>query len=78
MICNTYPQQNKFQLNNNSELFPIITFSRLIDLDMSLSHIDYIEQFLFNRYTHLPRLCELQIKYEQLITLTNYFTNDST
>ena len=78
LICNTYPQQNKSQLKNNSELFPMITFSRLLALDISLSHMDYIEQFLFNRYTYLPRLCELEIKYEQLITLTNYFTNDST
>ena len=78
MIGNTYSQNNKSQLNNNSQQFPIVTFRRLIDLDMSLSHIDYIEQFLFHRYTHLPRLRELQIKYEQLIILTNYFTNDPT
>lgn len=78
MICNSSPQENNSQLNNNVELFPIVTFSRLLDLHIYLSHIDYTKQLLFNRYTHLPRLCQLQIEYEQLITLTNNFTNNPT
>lgn len=64
------------QINNNHEQLPIVIFNRLSNLDLSYLHIDYIEQFLFNRYTHLPRLCQLQINYENLITLTNSFTND--
>ena len=78
MICNSSPQENKSQLNNNFEQFPIVTFSRLLDLQINLSHVDYIQQLLFNRYTHLPRLCQLEIEYEQLVTLTNNFTNNPT
>jgi hypothetical protein len=70
MICNSSPQENKSQ---NFEQFPIVTFNRLLDLHISLSHVDYIQQLLFNRYTRLPRLYQLQIEYEQLIT---YFTNN--
>ncbi len=78
LISNYSPQENKSQLNNNFEQFPIVTFSRLLDLHVSLLHIDYIQHLLFNRYTHLPRLCQLQIEYEQLITLTNNFTANPT
>ena len=36
MICNSSPQENNSQLNNNFEQFPIVTFSRLIDLHIIL------------------------------------------
>ncbi|CAF1478481.1 unnamed protein product [Adineta steineri] len=83
MISNSHPQKNKLQLNNNNnnnntENLQMITFLRLLDLRVILAHIDYIEQLLFNRYTHLPRLCQLEVDYEQLTTLTNNFTNDQT
>ncbi|CAF3726964.1 unnamed protein product [Adineta steineri] len=81
LISNSHPQKNKSQFNNNNvntENLQMITFIRLLDLRVTLTHIDYIEQLLFNRYTHLPRLCQLEIDYEQLITLTNNFTNDQT
>lgn len=78
MISNFFPQKNKSQLNNNSKQFPIVTFNRLTVLNVRLLHIDYTERFLCNQYTHLPCLRQLDIKYEQLITLTNNFTKDST
>jgi hypothetical protein len=53
-----------------------VTFNRLIDLRISLLHDDYIQQLLCNRYTYLPHFCELEIEYEQLIILTNNFTNN--
>ncbi|CAF1462398.1 unnamed protein product [Adineta ricciae] len=58
------------------EEYPIVTFNRLIDLDLRLTHITYIQQLLCNRYTHLPRFCKLHIYYEQLMLLTNNFTSD--
>ena len=76
MMYNRLPQKYPNQSNNNFEQFPIITFNRLLVLYVSFLHMDYIRQLLFNRFTHLPRLCLLEIKYEQLITLTNNFTTD--
>ena len=78
IIANSSPQINQFQLNNYLKQLPITIFNRLSNLHLSHLHIDYIEQFLFNRYTHLPCLCQLEIDYEELNTLTNSFTNDPT
>ncbi|CAF3478498.1 unnamed protein product, partial [Rotaria sp. Silwood2] len=58
-------------------LLPFITFSHIVKLHLDLRHIDYVEQFLYERNAHLPRLLSLQIQYEILSILTNNFTNDS-
>ncbi|CAF1636461.1 unnamed protein product [Adineta ricciae] len=70
LICNTSAKKI-------FEEYPIVTFNRLIDLDVRLTHITYIQQLLCNRYTHLPCFCKLHIYYEQLMLLTNNFTSDS-
>ncbi|CAF2590849.1 unnamed protein product [Rotaria sp. Silwood2] len=58
-------------------LLPFITFSHIVKLHLNLKHIDYVEQFLYERNAHLPRLLSLQIQYETLSILTNNLTNDS-
>ena len=78
IIANSSPQINQSQLNSNLEQMPMVTFHRLANVDLSYLHIDYIEQFLFNRYTHLPRLRQLDIDYGKLITSTNCFQDDPT
>ena len=78
IMGNSSPQTNQFQLSNNRKQFPIMIFNRLSNLHLNHLHIDYIELFLFSRYSHLPRLSQLEIDYEQLNTLTNSFTNDPT
>ncbi|UJR12938.1 hypothetical protein I4U23_017111 [Adineta vaga] len=73
---NRFGKEDNLQLSKEAEKLELITFTRLFELRVALAHMDYVEQLLFNRYTHLPRLRQLQIKYNQLITLTNNFTND--
>jgi hypothetical protein len=71
-IHNDQPQTDKQQSTT------FITFPHLILLDLSLAHVDYAEQFLSERNTHLPRLLDLKIRYESLAIVTNNFTNDAT
>ncbi|CAF2102204.1 unnamed protein product [Rotaria magnacalcarata] len=71
-IQNDEPQKSK----KNSITF--ITFSHLAVLNLELAHIDYVEQFLFERKARLPCLSHLTIQYESLVTITNNFTNDAT
>ncbi len=54
----------------------MIIFRHLVILDLFDAHIDYAEQFLFDKNTHLPRLLYLRIRYESLRMVTNNFTND--
>ncbi|CAF3425536.1 unnamed protein product [Rotaria sp. Silwood2] len=72
-LRNSEPQQNKQQ---QSSIF--ITFVHLVELDLHSIHIDYVVQFLSDRNILLPRLKNLYIDYEPLITVTNHFTNDAT
>ncbi|UJR17912.1 hypothetical protein I4U23_004811 [Adineta vaga] len=64
VIANSKPQKNKLQLNNETDKLKITTFSRLMELRVTLAHMDYIERLMFNRCTHLPRLCQLEIDYK--------------
>jgi hypothetical protein len=69
-LQNTKPQKNK---QHSSTL---ITFAHLIKLDIRHAHVDYAEQFLFDKNTRLPNLFNLNIEYETLVITTNNFTND--
>ncbi|CAF0937632.1 unnamed protein product [Rotaria sordida] len=71
-IQNDEPQ--KYKTNS----FTFITFPHLAVLNLELAHIDYVEQFLFERKTRLPCLLHLTIQYESLVMITNNFTNDPT
>ncbi|CAF1020506.1 unnamed protein product [Rotaria sordida] len=53
-----------------------ITFPHLEQLDITFTHVDYAEQFLFEKNTRLSRLLELHIGYDTLAIVTNNFTND--
>ncbi len=71
-IINEEPQKNKQQS------IPLIIFSHLIFLHLYGAHADYAEQFLVDKYCHLPCLVSLDIRYESLVLVTNNFTNDAT
>jgi hypothetical protein len=55
----------------------LITFAQLNELYLMDVHIDYVEQFLFETNTRLPRLNYLTINYEPLAIVTNNFMNDA-
>jgi hypothetical protein len=42
------------------------------------TYIDYIDQFLSNENTRFSHSFVLDTKYEDLLTVTNTFTNEST
>jgi hypothetical protein len=56
----------------------LITFPRLLHLDLVFAHIDYAEQLLVEQYCHLPSLVKLQIGCASLMSVTNHFTNHAT
>ncbi|CAF1551612.1 unnamed protein product, partial [Rotaria sordida] len=71
-IRNGRPQKDK-QYSSTT----LITFPHLKLLDLKSAHVDYAEQFLFAKITHLPRLINLCITYESLIMITKDFTIDT-
>ncbi|CAF1040738.1 unnamed protein product [Rotaria magnacalcarata] len=71
-IMNKEPQKDK------QKSLSLIKFSYLIYLDLQSAHADYAEQFLIDKYCHLPCLLNLNIHYESLVLVTNNFTNDAT
>jgi hypothetical protein len=71
-IYNNEPQEEK-QYSSTLIIFP-----HLIRLNLDQAHLDYAEQLLLTKNTHLPCLLDLFIKYESLRILTNNFTNDPT
>ncbi|CAF3727523.1 unnamed protein product [Rotaria sp. Silwood1] len=70
-IVNCQPQKDK---QHSSTL---IRFPYLLLLSLVMAHMDYVEEFLFDKNIHLPRLLNLFIKYEPLAIVTNNFTNDA-
>ncbi len=70
-VIDSEPQKNK---QHSSTL---ITFAQLNELYLMDVHIDYVEQFLFETNTRLPRLNYLTINYEPLAIVTNNFMNDA-
>jgi hypothetical protein len=70
-IFNDKPQKEKQQSRT------CLMFTHLILLDIDYAHVDYAEQFLFDKNCHLPCLLNLSIGYESLIRVTNNFNNDA-
>ncbi|CAF4211999.1 unnamed protein product [Rotaria sordida] len=68
-VHNSKPQKDK-QYSSTT----LITFSYLKLLNLKSAHVDYAEQFLFTKITHLPRLLNLCISYESLTMITKNFT----
>jgi hypothetical protein len=56
----------------------IVEYPHLISLDIARVDIYYVEHFLNETKTHLPRLTELKIRYENLKMVTKNFTRDET
>lgn len=84
VISQSFPVLEKLYIRNyepqidKQQSTTFIMFSHLILLDLSLAHLDYVEQFLIDKNCHLPCLLNLDIKYESLATVTYNFTNDAT
>ncbi len=71
-VTNTEPMKDK-ECTFISITFPYLTF-----LDLKCAHVDYVEEFLLQKRTHLPTLLNLSMKYQLLAKITNNFTNDAT
>jgi hypothetical protein len=56
----------------------IVEYPHLISLDIYFANSYYAEHFLDETKTHLPRLTELKIRYEDLEMATKYFTRNET
>jgi hypothetical protein len=84
LISESFPQLkslyifNEKPMKKKEELTSLILFSHLMHLDVNICHADYAEEFLVNKYCHLPSLMNLGISYETLVLVTNNFTNDAT
>jgi hypothetical protein len=65
-------------VSSNNELYSIVEYPDLISLNLQLSHINYIEQFLNETKTHLPHLNQLVVDYDELKIVTENFTRDET
>jgi hypothetical protein len=79
-IHNLTPQENKCQIEvvNDKKISPKISYLQLIRLRFTHAHIDYVNQFLRHTNAYVPCLDILKMEYEQLATVTNNFTSDST
>jgi hypothetical protein len=76
-IFNRHKQDNLTQQQDKHEsTSSIIEFSHLMILNVAMSCIDYAKQFLFDFNTRLPCLDRLHIKYEDLVIVTENFTNN--
>jgi hypothetical protein len=69
---------NKYWNIDNNTLYSIVEYPNLISLDLRSSYTDYIDQFLDQKRTHLPRLTKLAVNYDELIMVTHNFTREST
>ncbi|CAF3020029.1 unnamed protein product [Rotaria socialis] len=65
----------QFQYN---QLHSIVEFPHLASLNVRRADVYYVEQFLNTEKTHLPRLTELEVDYDNLVTVTDNFTRDAT
>ncbi len=63
---------------NNIPSYSIIEYPNLISLDIRYVDNYYIEQFLLDTKTYAPRLTEMEMRYEQLKTVTENFTRNTT
>ncbi|CAF3965460.1 unnamed protein product, partial [Rotaria sp. Silwood2] len=70
--------QQKQKLNNNNEHLSIIEYLHLNQLRFIDTHDDYVEQFLVNTNTCLPKNIRLFIHYDSLKRVTNNFTRVAT
>ncbi|CAF1137206.1 unnamed protein product [Rotaria sp. Silwood1] len=62
---------------DNSPFYSIVEYPNLISLDLRSSHTHYIDQFLDQKRTHLPRLTKLAVNYHELQMVTHNFTRNA-
>jgi hypothetical protein len=79
-VGNINPQSSILdeQNSNDNQLYSIVKYPYLISLHLASAHIDYVEQFLNETKTHLPRLTELAVNADSLTIVTENFTRDTT
>jgi hypothetical protein len=79
-VMNSTPQEHKHSndIINGQQMFPTISYPNLIYLNLFMGHTDYVDQFLRDEKAFIPRLRQLVIKYEHLVTITHNFTNEAT
>ncbi|CAF1325085.1 unnamed protein product [Rotaria sordida] len=71
-IMNRKAQQIKS--NNDNKILSIIEYPNLTRLDLSYTHDDYVQLFLFNMKMSLPNNLHLRVDYESLERVTYCFT----
>ena len=76
LIYHLSPQKLKSQ-QRTIEVGQPITFPRLKNLTLTTAHVDYLEQFLVDRITRLPCLLDLDVRFDDLLAITENFTNDA-
>ncbi|CAF1501723.1 unnamed protein product [Rotaria sp. Silwood1] len=78
-VINFEPQSRMKDYWNidNNPLYSIVEYPNLISLDLRSSYIHYVEQFLDQKRTHLPRLTKLAVNYDGLEMVTFGFTIDA-
>lgn len=64
--------------NNTIQSYQIVEYPHLTFLDISRTNGYYVEQFLNQTRTHLPRLTQLRIPYKKLRIITKDFTREIT
>ena len=82
-IYNRIPQKNKRldQLDPVDRRLSPVQFTHLTHLThLTMSHIsiDYLEYFLIDINVQMPRLRNLSVDYNQLVTVTENFSRDAT
>jgi hypothetical protein len=71
VLCITNYQAQKKKKHSSI----LIVFPHLIRLNLVDAHVDYAEQLLCDKNTHLPALLDLFIEFKSLAIITNNFTN---
>ncbi|CAF2688120.1 unnamed protein product [Rotaria sp. Silwood2] len=71
-------KQYQSSKDTKSKEYSIIKYSHLTELDLSLVHDDYIEQFLDGTKTYLSKNIKLSVAYKSLRSITHNFTRETT
>jgi hypothetical protein len=81
LIINNRKAQNNKQFvesNDDNQMLSIIEYPNLIRLDLSNTHDDYVELFLFNTKISLSNNLHICINYQSLQRVTDYFARYTT
>ncbi|CAF2155258.1 unnamed protein product [Rotaria magnacalcarata] len=81
LTINNRKAQNKKQFiksNNDDQILSIIEYPNLQRLNLSDTHDDYVELFLFDTKIFLPNDLHICAHYQSLKTVTHYFTRYTT